>query len=126
MPVMASPADVADVRWLLPTQGDGRYGAWKLTGVISIWARLDRAGRGRPWILASCCRPGALRRFLRLRLCHGAADPKAATPGRGSPRAVRTIDDHADGGDTRPPVGRPVLINVVADGDPAEMRGHGV
>jgi hypothetical protein len=100
------------------------YGNWRVS-YQSGRSQPDHAGRGRPWLF---WRPAADRAFLRgslgHRLRHGAADPEVVIPGRGSPPAVRTIDDRSDSCD-RLLDGR-VLISVLAGGDPVEMHGDGV
>ena len=124
-----SAADRADVLWFLPTHGDGRYlgtdaGARHVTmGYISQIARAaDELGyygallpTGKSsedsWVVASAMAPLTQRlRFL-----------VAVRPGLGQPamsaRMAATLDRFSGGR---------LLVNVVAGGDPAELRGDGV
>ena len=124
-----SAAVRADVLWFLPTHGDGRYlgtdaGARHVTmGYISQIARaadeLGYYGALQPtgkscedsWVVASAMAPLTQRlRFL-----------VAVRPGLGQPamsaRMAATLDRFSGGR---------LLVNVVAGGDPAELRGDGV
>jgi alkanesulfonate monooxygenase len=122
-------AERTDVLWFLPTHGDGRYlgseiGARHVTlGYLSQIARAaDELGyfgvllpTGKScedsWVVASAMVPLTQRlRFL-----------VAVRPGLGEPamsaRMAATLDRLSGGR---------LLINVVAGGDPAELRGDGV
>ena len=126
---MSGAANRADVLWFLPTHGDGRYlgtdvGARHVTlGYLGQIARAaDELGyygvllpTGRScedsWVVASAMVP--LTSWLRFLV--------AVRPGLGEPamsaRMAATLDRLSGGR---------LLINVVAGGDPVELRGDGV
>jgi alkanesulfonate monooxygenase len=126
---MTIAAHETDVLWFLPTHGDGRYlgtsaGARHVTlGYLSQIARAaDELGyfgvllpTGKScedsWVVASAMVP--LTRRLRFLV--------AVRPGLNEPamsaRMAATLDRLSEGR---------LLINVVAGGDPAELRGDGV
>jgi alkanesulfonate monooxygenase len=122
-------ATQADVLWFLPTHGDGRYlgsqeGARHVTlGYLSQIARAaDDCGyfgvllpTGKScedsWVVASAMVP--LTRKLRFLV---AVRPGMTTPSFAA-RMTATLDRISDGR---------LLINVVAGGDPQELRGDGL
>lgn len=126
---MSIAAPAADILWFLPTHGDGRYlgtgvGARHVTlGYLGQIARAaDELGyfgvllpTGKScedsWVVASAMVP--LTRRLRFLV--------AVRPGLNEPsmsaRMAATLDRLSEGR---------LLINVVAGGDPAELRGDGV
>jgi len=126
---MSIAAPAADILWFLPTHGDGRYlgtgvGARHVTlGYLGQIARAaDELGyfgvllpTGKScedsWVVASAMVP--LTRRLRFLV--------AVRPGLNEPsmsaRMASTLDRLSEGR---------LLINVVAGGDPAELRGVGV
>ncbi len=126
---MTTAAPQTDILWFLPTHGDGRYlgtstGARHVTlGYLSQIARAaDELGyfgvllpTGKScedsWVVASAMVP--LTRRLRFLV--------AVRPGLNEPamsaRMAATLDRLSEGR---------LLINVVAGGDPAELRGDGV
>ena len=126
---MTAAAPGADILWFLPTHGDGRYlgtstGARHVT--LSYLGQIARAAdelgyfgvllpTGKScedsWVVASAMVP--LTRRLRFLV--------AVRPGLNEPamsaRMAATLDRLSEGR---------LLINVVAGGDPAELRGDGV
>ena len=129
MPNMPPRAETADILWFLPTHGDGRYlgtevGARHIT--LGYLSQIS-AGRGRSWIFWRSAADGAvLQGFLGHRFGDGSADHELTLPRRGAPWSIRTVNDRTHGCDAGSAVGRSVLINVVAGGDPVEMHGDGV
>ncbi len=126
---MSNAAEYADVLWFLPTHGDGRYlgtgiGARHVT--LNYLSQIARAAddlgyfgvllpTGKScedsWVIASAM--VSLTQRLRFLV--------AVRPGLGQPsmsaRMAATLDRLSEGR---------LLINVVAGGDPAELRGDGV
>jgi alkanesulfonate monooxygenase len=122
------PAAKADVLWFLPTHGDGRYlgsevGARHVTlGYLSQIARAaDELGyygvllpTGRScedsWVIASAMTPITKRLRFLVAVRPGLTEPAFAA------RMAATLDRLSNGR---------LLINVVAGGDPVELKGDG-
>lgn len=123
------PAPEADVLWFLPTHGDGRYlasdiGARHVTlGYLSQIARAaDELGyfgvllpTGKScedsWVIASAMVPLTERLRFLVAVRPGLSEPSMTA------RMAATLDRLSGGR---------LLVNVVAGGDPAELRGDGV
>lgn len=123
------PAAKADVLWFLPTHGDGRYlgseaGARHVTlGYLSQIARAaDELGyygvllpTGRScedsWVIASAMTPLTKRLRFLVAVRPGLTEPAFAA------RMAATLDRLSGGR---------LLVNVVAGGDPVELKGDGV
>jgi alkanesulfonate monooxygenase len=126
-----SPASAAetDVLWFLPTHGDGRYLSTGIGGrhvslgyLTQIAQAADELGyfgvllpTGKScedsWVVASAMVPVTQRLRLLVALRPGLYEPAAAA------RMAATLDRISGGR---------LLVNVVAGGDPAELRGDGV
>jgi alkanesulfonate monooxygenase len=125
----APPASETDVLWFLPTHGDGRYlasdiGARHVTlGYLSQIARAaDELGyfgvllpTGRScedsWVVASAMVPLTERLRFLVAVRPGLSEPSMTA------RMTSTLDRLSGGR---------LLINVVAGGDPSELKGDGV
>ncbi len=123
------PASEADVLWFLPTHGDGRYlasdiGARHVTlGYLSQIARAaDELGyfgvllpTGKScedsWVIASAMVPLTERLRFLVAVRPGLSEPSMTA------RMAATLDRLSGGR---------LLVNVVAGGDPVELRGDGV
>jgi alkanesulfonate monooxygenase len=123
------PAEKTDVLWFLPTHGDGRYlgnvqGARHVSlGYLSQIARAaDELGyfgvllpTGRScedsWVIASAMVPLTQRLRYLVAVRPGLSEPAFAA------RMAATLDRLSGGR---------LLVNVVAGGDPLELRGDGV
>jgi alkanesulfonate monooxygenase len=124
------PADDAvDVLWFLPTHGDGRYlasGIGARAATLEYIAQVARAAdqlgyfgalipTGRScedsWVVASALAPMTERLRFLVAVRPGLTEPSIAA------RMTATLDRFSRGR---------VLINVVAGGDPVELRGDGV
>lgn len=123
------PAAEADVLWFLPTHGDGRYlasqiGARHVTlGYLSQIARAaDELGyfgvllpTGKScedsWVIASAMVPLTERLRFLVAVRPGLSEPSMTA------RMAATLDRLSGGR---------LLVNVVAGGDPAELRGDGI
>lgn len=124
-----SPAATADVLWFLPTHGDGRYlgteiGARHVTlGYLSQIARAaDELGyfgvllpTGKScedsWVIASAMVPMTQKLRFLVAVRPGLSEPSMTA------RMAATLDRLSGGR---------LLVNVVAGGDPTELRGDGV
>jgi alkanesulfonate monooxygenase len=123
------PAEAADILWFLPTHGDGRYlgtqeGAREvsLRYLTQIARAADDLGyygvllpTGRScedsWVIASSLVPLTERLRFLVALRPGLYEPAAAA------RMAATLDRISGGR---------LLINVVAGGDPVELKGDGI
>ncbi len=128
LPDLPPPATAADVLWFIPTHGDGRYlgsdvGARHVTlNYLSQIARAaDELGyygvlipTGRScedsWVIASALVPLTERLRFLVAVRPGLTEPAFAA------RMAATLDRLSGGR---------LLINVVAGGDPVELRGDG-
>src|SRR3984957_1124975 len=129
MPDTPSPGEAADILWLLPTHGDGRYlgtevGARHVTlGYLSqIACAADDLGyfgvllpTGRScedsWVVASAMVPLTQRLRFLVAVRPGLSEPAMAA------RMAATLDRFSGGR---------LLVNLVSGGDPVELRGDGV
>src|SRR4051794_38636580 len=123
------PAEAADILWFLPTHGDGRYlGTQEGAREVSLryLSQIARAAddlgyygvllpTGRScedsWVIASSLVPLTERLRFLVALRPGLYEPAAAA------RMAATLDRISGGR---------LLINVVAGGDPVELKGDGI
>src|SRR5260221_2327630 len=128
-PVTSVAAEAADVLWFLPTHGDGRYlgseiGARHVTlnYLSQIAGAADELGyygvllpTGNScedsWVIASAMVPLTERLRFLVAVRPGLSEPSMTA------RMAATLDRLSGGR---------LLINVVAGGDPGELRGDGV
>jgi alkanesulfonate monooxygenase len=123
------PATEADILWFLPTHGDGRYlatttGARPVT--LNYLSQISRAAdalgyygvllpTGKScedsWVIASAMVPLTERLRFLVAVRPGLSEPSMTA------RMAATLDRLSGGR---------LLVNVVAGGDPAELRGDGV
>ncbi|GAB0118179.1 FMNH2-dependent alkanesulfonate monooxygenase [Acidisoma sp. 7E03] len=126
---VGQPAEAADILWFLPTHGDGRYlasdiGARHVTlNYLSQIARsADELGyfgvlipTGRScedsWVVASAMIPLTERLRYLVAVRPGLSEPSMTA------RMAATLDRMSGGR---------LLVNVVAGGDPSELKGDGV
>jgi alkanesulfonate monooxygenase len=126
---VTAPAEQADILWFLPTHGDGRYlattqGARPVT--LSYLGQIARAAdalgyfgvllpTGKScedsWVIASAMVPLTQRLRFLVAVRPGLSEPAMTA------RMAATLDRLSGGR---------VLINVVAGGDPGELRGDGI